>query len=116
MRLPSMLATLCLLGATIAHAAPAAPAITVGASNIKELQFDWSPVPQANTYELWFRANSGASWVKYAETPAQRPRFRIGVSVHLLDWRVARYRVKACNPSGCSTSNEVGVDGLARDA
>ena len=105
-------AGLCLLAASLVHAAPpAAPVITVSASNIKELQFDWESVPQSNYYELWFRADAGSAWVKYAETPAQRPRFRIGVSVHLLDWRVALYRVKACNPSGCSTSNEVGVNG-----
>jgi hypothetical protein len=64
-----------------------------------------------NWYELWFKANTGAQWVKYTDTPAQRPRFRIGTSVHLLDWRQARYFVKACNPSGCSQSNEVGVNG-----
>src|SRR5215510_6815562 len=96
-----MCAGLCLLVASLAHAAPpAAPVITASASNIKELQFDWESVPQSNYYELWFKADAGAPWVKYAQTPAQRPRFRIGVSVHLLDWRVARYRVKACNPSG----------------
>jgi len=64
-----------------------------------------------NWYELWFKANPGAQWVKYAETPAQRPRFRLNTSVHLLDWQQARYFVKACNPSACSQSNEVGVDG-----
>ena len=64
-----------------------------------------------NWYELWFRANPGAQWVYYARTPAQRPLFRIGTSVHLLDWRLARYFVKACNSGGCSQSNEVGVDG-----
>jgi hypothetical protein len=37
--------------------------------------------------------------------------FRIGVPVHLLDWRQAKYYVNACNPSGCTASNEVGVDG-----
>jgi hypothetical protein len=42
--------------------------------------------------------------------------FRIGVAVHLLDWRVAKFQVKACNPSGCGVSNIVGVDGLALDA
>src|SRR4051812_41523338 len=108
-------AAVCLFGASLVHAAPAAPVITVGASDIKELQFDWDSVPTTNTYELWFKANAGANWVKYAQTPAQRPRFRIRISVHLLDWLVARYHVKACNPSGCSTSNDVGVDGLALD-
>src|SRR5882672_7672821 len=96
----------------IAFAAPPpAPTITVAATDIKQLQFDITPVTQVNWYELWFKANSGAQWVNYAQTPAQRPRFRISTSVHLLDWRQARYFVKACNPGGCSQSNEVGVDG-----
>jgi hypothetical protein len=90
--------------------------VTVGATDIKQLQFDWDAVPRANTYELWFRANPGAQWVKYSTTIAQRPYFRIGLSVHLLDFTAARFYVKACNPSGCSDSNIVDVDGLALDA
>jgi hypothetical protein len=106
-----------LAASSVALAAPpAAPQISVAATDIKQLQFDWASVPTTNRYELWFKANSGAQWVKYAETPAQRPRFRISVSVHLLDWQTARYQVKACNPSGCSASNEVGVDGQQRAA
>jgi hypothetical protein len=97
-------------------APPAAPVVTVGASNTKQLQFDWPSVPGVGTYELWFRAAPGAQWVKYAETIAQRPIIRINVSVHLLDWRVARYRVAACNPSGCTNSAEVSVEDLALDA
>jgi len=104
-------------GAPLAHATPpSAPLVTVGANDIEQLQFDITPVTRVNWYELWFRANPGATWVKYGETRAQRPLFRVRVSVHLLDWRVARYQVKACNPSGCSASAELGVDGLALDA
>lgn len=102
--------------AALVHAAPAAPVVTVGATDIKQLQFDWDAVPRANTYELWFRANPGAQWAKYSTTIAQRPYFRIGLSVHLLDFPAARYYVKACNPSGCSASSEIGVEGLAPDA
>jgi hypothetical protein len=116
MRLQILCAGLFALAASLADAAPAAPVVTVGANDIKQLQFDWTPVPTTNTYELWFRANPGASWVKYAQTPAQRPYFRIGIPVHLLDFAAARYYVKACNPSGCSASTEIGVDGLANDA
>jgi hypothetical protein len=102
--------------AGFAHAAPPAPSITGGSSNIKELSFAWQPVPQATRFELWFRATPGSSWVKYTEAPAQSTSVRINVSVHLLDWRVARYHVKACDASGCSTSNEVGVTGEALTA
>jgi hypothetical protein len=96
-------------------APPAAPAVTVGAG-LKHLQFDWAPVPQASHYELWFKANGGAAWTRYNETPAERPRFRVSVAVHLLDWRVARYRVAACNSSGCTSSPELGVATLAKEA
>lgn len=92
-------------------APPPAPTITVAATDIKQLQFDVTPVTHASTYELWFRALPGAQWVKYTEQPARRPIIRIGTSVHLIDWRQARYHVRACNPSGCSKSNEVGIDG-----
>lgn len=90
---------------------PDPPSITVAATDIKQLQFDITPVTRVGWYELWFKANDGAQWVKYSETRPQRPLFRIGASVHLLDWRQARYYVKACNSSGCGQSNEVGVDG-----
>jgi hypothetical protein len=94
----------------VATAAPPVPSVTVAATDIKQLQFDITPVPRVNWYELWFKANPGAAWVKYAETRAQRPLFRIGVAGHLLDWQQARYTVKACNPGGCSTSAELGVN------
>ncbi|HEV7606353.1 MAG TPA: hypothetical protein VGO61_03410 [Steroidobacteraceae bacterium] len=93
-------------------APPASPHLTVHATDIRQLEFNYEPVPGVATYELWFRAAPGAQWVKYQEHVAQRgPLFRIAVSVHLLDWRQARYYVAACNPSGCTPSNQVGVDG-----
>src|SRR5689334_145533 len=97
-------------------APPAAPVVTVGVNNVKQLQFDWASVPQSDRYELWFKADDGANWIKYRETSARHLLMRITVSVHLLDWRVARYRVAACNSSGCTSSNEVGVAELADDA
>lgn len=100
-----------LLSSAALAAPPPAPTITAAATDIKQLQFDITPVPTTGWYELWFRALPGAEWVKYTQTPAQRPVFRINAPVHLLDWRQARYYVKACNSSGCTPSNEVGVDG-----
>src|SRR5688572_11280231 len=92
-------------------APPGAPHISVQATDIRQLEFDIEPPAGVARYELWFRANDGAQWVKYQERAAQlAPRFRIGVPVHLLDWRQARYYVKACNPSGCTPSNVVGVN------
>ena len=111
-----ILALVSLLASVAFAAPPPAPVVSVGVSDTKQLQFDWASVPGVSTYELWFRAAPGATWVKYAETPAQRRIIRISVSVHLLDWRVARYRVAACNPSGCTNSDEVGVSDVALDA
>jgi hypothetical protein len=102
----------CLFSAAALAAPPPAPQITVQATDIRQLEFNFEPVAGVQRYELWFQAAPGAPWVEYQERRAElAPRFRIGVGVHLLDWRRARYHVKACNPSGCSASNEVGVDG-----
>jgi len=97
---PSVLALIVTLAfVSVSMAAPAAPTITVAASNIKQLQFDITPVSAINRYELWFKASSGTPWVLYAQTPPQRPRFRINVSVHLLDWQQARFHVKHATPA-----------------
>jgi hypothetical protein len=100
----------CVLASVANAAPPAAPRISVQATDIRQLEFRWDSVPGVHRHELWFKANSVTPWVKYQEQPAQLgPRFRIGVGVHLLDWRQARYLVKACNLSGCTNSNSVGV-------
>ncbi len=105
-----------LFGLSAVAAPPPAPTITVAATDIKQLQFDITPVPTIGWYELWFRSAPGAAWVKYTETPGQRPLFRINAAVHLLDWPQARFYVKACNPSGCSSSSQVGIDGEQLEA
>jgi hypothetical protein len=102
--------------ASAAPGAPAAPQVTVGA-DLKQLQFDWDRVPSATRYELWFKANDAAAWVKYIDVPGARSEsVRINVSVHLLDWRVARYRLAACDASGCTNSAETHVTQLGNDA
>ena len=106
----------CVFASAAFAAPPPAPTITVAATDIKQLQFDITPVPRANWYELWFRSNPGAQWVQYARTTAQRPRIRTNTAVHLLDWRQARFYVKACNPGACTPSNEVGIDGEQLEA
>jgi hypothetical protein len=105
------LALFTILAAPALAVVPDAPTVTVsGAPRV--LQFKWNYVPRANWYEVWFRANAGAAWVKYAEAPSWRPRADINVSVHLLDWRAARYRVAACNSLGCTNSSEIGVQSV----
>ncbi len=99
-----------------ALAAPAAPVVTVGAE-LKLLQFDWDAVPTSSRYELWFKSNAGTPWVKYMDIAGGRTeRVRINVSVHLLHWPAAKYRVAACNSAGCTNSQEVQVAELGNDA
>jgi hypothetical protein len=106
------LVLICTFASVALAAPPPAPAVNVAATDIRQLEFNWDPVPGAQRYELWFRSAPGAQWVKFREQPAQRaPLFRIGVSVHLLDWKQARYYVAACNTGGCTPSNQVDVDG-----
>jgi trimeric autotransporter adhesin len=95
-----------LLGACMsaAFAAPPAAPVVETSAEIKLLNFDWDVVPRSNYYELWFRANNGAPWVKFMESVPWRPHAFNNISAHLLDWDQARYQVKACNPSGCSSS------------
>jgi hypothetical protein len=94
---------------------PAAPVVTVGAG-LKQLQFDWNYVPRAGHYEVWFRSNPGAVWAKFADTPTWRPRANVNISAHLLHWVEARYVIKACNPSGCTSSSEISVAHLMKDS
>jgi hypothetical protein len=97
-------AAIVLLGSAPAYAAPpAAPQVTVGADT-KRLDFDWSIIPRSNYYELMFKANDGAPYVKFSESVPWRPHLASAVAAHLLDWQQARYQVRACNFSGCSAS------------
>ena len=107
---------LALLATLPAFAAPpAAPEVTVGA-DIKQLRFDWEPVPQTNFYELWFKANANVPYVKLGESKPWRPYAIRTIPVHLLDWDQARYQVKACNATGCSASAPVSVTDHTADA
>ncbi|HEX6397900.1 MAG TPA: hypothetical protein VFZ95_10775 [Steroidobacteraceae bacterium] len=88
-------------------ARPTPPVVTLQANTIKQLEFEWQPLTGVTKYQLWFKANDDAAWVKYLEKAAPRTSMAIGVAVHLLDWPEARYQLKACNAEGCSTSNTV---------
>jgi len=112
----ALTALLTILFAQTAFAAPpAAPVVTVGAG-LKQIQFDWNYVPRAGHYEVWFRSNPGAAWAKFADTPSWRPRANVNISAHLLHWVEARYVIKACNPSGCASSREIGVSHLMKES
>ena len=96
--------------------APAAPALTVGAE-FKGLRFDWTPVPAATWYQLEYRAHQTGAFVQQGDDfPATATSTRFSFGLHLFDWTYARYRLAACNSSGCSRSAEVSVSDLRRDA
>jgi hypothetical protein len=101
-----------LLGACMvpAQAAPPAAPTVTSAADIKVLSFDWDDVPGAGNYEFWFRPSAGGSFVRFSSPTASRA--TNSISAHLLDWQGARYRVKACNSSGCTESPQIAVGDL----
>jgi hypothetical protein len=97
-------------------APPAAPQVTAGA-DLKQLVFDWDSVAGAASYQLWFKSASNSSFTAVG-SPIAAPQHRalVNISVHKLNWRQARYKVAACNPSGCTDSAAIPVQDLMLDA
>ena len=85
-------------------APPAAPSNVIYQSGPKQMIFTWDIVPRSNYYELWFKANDGAAPVKFGERKPWDPQWHNGVSAHLLNWSQVRWEIRACNPSGCSST------------
>ncbi len=86
---------------------PAAPTNVIYTSGPKQMIFTWDIVPRSNYYELWFKANDGAPFVKFDERKPWDPQWHNGVSAHLLNWSQARWEIRACNPSGCSSTGPI---------
>ena len=93
-------------------APPPAPQVTVGAG-LKLLQFDWEPAPRATFYMLLHKPDAASPFAVYGN-PILAPRARaaLTIPVHTLDWANARYKVLACNESGCPNSPELSVQDL----
>jgi hypothetical protein len=86
---------------------PPPPVITVGA-NLKELVFNWEPVPGAVNYRLYANTGDRGYFDPISDRiPASRPRAAIPIAVHKQLWSTTRYRIEACNLAGCTRSNEV---------
>jgi len=85
------------------------PDVKVSASGTKALKFDWSAVSGATYYKLLKKADSASSFVQvgsdFTATTAVDQ-----VSVHLTDWVNSRYKVQACDDSGCQDSNLITAD------
>jgi len=99
-----------------AQTSPEAPALTAG-PEFKGLRFDWEPVAGATWYELEYKANQSAAFVtKSGRLAASAISYQYRFPLHLFDWTYARYRLAACNASGCARSAEISVSSLRRDA
>jgi hypothetical protein len=102
-----------LLSASVsANAAPPPPPpaeVTVGA-DLKQLIFDWDPVPRATYYQLLVHNWGTPSFVVIRDDiPATRTRVRLPIASHLINWEAIRYMVAACNEAGCTNSAEIAV-------
>jgi len=99
-----------------AQTIPQTPSLTAGAV-FKGLRLDWEPVAGATWYELEYKAHQGDAFAKKGSNlPASATSYEWRFPLHLFDWTYARYRLAACNASGCARSAEVSVSNLRRDA
>jgi hypothetical protein len=106
--IPATLALLTLASLAQAQVAlPGKPQVTVGA-NMKELRFDWEPVPGAAIYRLLVKTsdNPHVYYEPLGERTA-RSNISIPISVYQQRWLTTRYIVLACNPAGCTRSDEI---------
>jgi hypothetical protein len=99
-----------------AQTIPQAPSLNAG-PEFKGLRFDWQPIAGATWYELEYKPNQSAAFAKQGSNlPASATSYAYRFPLHLFDWTYARYRLAACNASGCARSAEVSVSSLRRDA
>jgi hypothetical protein len=86
---------------------PGKPQVTVGA-NMKELRFDWEPVPDAVIYRLLVKTSDSPNvYYEPLGERTYRSQIAIPIAVHLQRWLTTRYIVLACNPAGCTRSDEI---------
>src|SRR5690349_23578782 len=102
-----LLGTLSAAASSQTTSPPPAPFLTIG-GNTKELQLDWDPVPGAGIYRIMSNtADRGYFEPLGDRLPSSRTRYVIPIAVHKQPWSTQRYLVMACNPAGCTRSNEV---------
>src|SRR3954470_21954119 len=93
------------------NAQTAAPTLTAGA-DFKGLRFGWTSVSGASWYQLELRAHQTGAFVQQGDDfSSSTTSARVTFPLHLFDWTYARYRLGACNSSGCTYSPEVSVSG-----
>jgi len=77
---------------------------------IKQLQFSWSAVSNATHYKLMENPD-GSSGFTQMGADITTTSHTVDIAVHRQDWVNARYLLQACDGSGCSSSNEVSIQG-----
>jgi hypothetical protein len=89
---------------------PAAPVLSAS-PGLKQLQMSWTAASGASSYKLFYKPTSTVSrYLQIGPTlPGTSTGTTIDISVHRIDWLHARYRLSACNPQGCTDSNEIDV-------
>ena len=91
----------------LAQEKPDKPQVTVGA-NLKELRFDWEPVPGAVLYRLLVKTSDNPRvYYEPLGERTYRSQIAIPIAVHQQRWLTTRYIVLACNPAGCTRSDEI---------
>ena len=92
----------------------APPSGTAGALTgtlaVKQLTLSWSAAADATSYQVQRRTGDG-TWIDDGQ-PIAAPAISTvrALSVHLVDWVTARYRVAVCNARGCNaTTTELSV-------
>lgn len=84
--------------------APAAPTVAHQFS-IKNLHLSWAPVRGATRYQLMRDPDGLTGFTQWGDAlPADSVSTNAALSVHLLDWLNARFRLDACNDAGCTPS------------
>jgi trimeric autotransporter adhesin len=81
-----------------------------GSLAVKQLTLSWSAAADATSYQVQRRTGDG-TWVDDGQ-PIAAPTTStvLALSVHLVDWVTARYRVAVCNARGCNaTTTELSV-------
>jgi len=84
--------------------------VLTGSLAVKQLTLSWSAAADATSYQVQRRTGDG-TWVDDGQ-PIAAPTTStlLALSVHLVDWVTARYRVAVCNARGCNaTTTELSV-------
>ncbi|MEE8249571.1 MAG: integrin [Gammaproteobacteria bacterium] len=104
------------VGLTACSPPPSVPALTMG-SGLKQLQFDWIAVADADHYRLFADLDGSTGFVQVgSDLSASTTSTTVAVAVHLYPWTTARYTLEACNSNGCSRSPEVSAIGGMLDS